>query len=298
LGEEIYAGIGNRNTNQKYSANGDDTRKKFATYQRDAETNLDYAQSRYYSPMQGRFTSPDEFKGGPDELFDFEEDASRNPTFYADLENPQSLNKYQYTYNNPYKYNDPNGHCLLALTPALPFCIEGAKQVAVRVAPYVVSAIAGVAIAAASSGNTAGDPSCPACGKSQQMGQSMMNESASSSGNGKAKTASKAVDVKVNTGSPQNQKGAGNKDKGGSEKRDVNKEASKRGGELVTKFKKEGTGQGAGRSGGHGTPYKKAGNQLIQEANKLPKNDPLREALKKEGKRLLNKGNSLNEKIN
>jgi RHS repeat-associated protein len=114
FGEELYAGIGNRNVNQKYSSNADDTRKKFATYQRDVETNLDFAQSRYYSPMQGRFTSPDEFKGGPDELFDFNEDASDNPTFYADLANPQSLNKYQYTYNNPYKYNDPNGHC--------PFC--------------------------------------------------------------------------------------------------------------------------------------------------------------------------------
>jgi RHS repeat-associated protein len=113
FGEEIYAGIGNRNINQKYSSNADDTRKKFATYQRDVETNLDFAQSRYYSPMQGRFTSPDEFKGGPDELFDFEDDASDNPTFYADLENPQSLNKYQYTYNNPYKYNDPDGHCPL-----------------------------------------------------------------------------------------------------------------------------------------------------------------------------------------
>ncbi|MGB7068405.1 MAG: RHS repeat-associated core domain-containing protein [Pyrinomonadaceae bacterium] len=111
FGDEIYAGIGTRNTNQKYSSIADDTRKKFATYQRDTETGLDFAQSRYYSPIHGRFTSPDEFKGGPDELFDFEEDASDNPTFYADFENPQSLNKYQYTYNNPYKYNDPDGHC-------------------------------------------------------------------------------------------------------------------------------------------------------------------------------------------
>ncbi|HSK73223.1 MAG TPA: RHS repeat-associated core domain-containing protein [Pyrinomonadaceae bacterium] len=117
FGEEIEANIGSRTTSQKYSAIGDDTRKKFATYQRDEETGLDFAQSRYYSPMQGRFTSPDEFKGGPDELFDFEEDASNNPTFYADLTNPQSLNKYQYTYNNPYKYTDEDGHCPVGPCP-------------------------------------------------------------------------------------------------------------------------------------------------------------------------------------
>jgi RHS repeat-associated protein len=110
FGEEIWAGYGSRTTNQKYSSNTDDISKKFATYQRDWETGLDFAQSRYYSPRHGRFTSPDEFKGGPDELFDFEEDASDNPTFYAELGNPQSLNKYQYTYNNPYKYVDPDGH--------------------------------------------------------------------------------------------------------------------------------------------------------------------------------------------
>jgi len=111
FGEELYSGLASRNANQKYSSNTDDIRKKFATYQRDVETGLDFAQSRYYSSMHGRFASPDEFKGGPDELFDFEEEASSNPTFYADLTNPQSLNKYQYVYGNPYKYNDPSGHC-------------------------------------------------------------------------------------------------------------------------------------------------------------------------------------------
>ena len=133
FGEELYAGLAGRNINQKYSSNTDDTRKKFATYQRDAETRLDFAQSRYYSPMQGRFTSPDEFKGGPDELFDFEENASDNPTFYADLENPQSLNKYQYSYNNPYKYNDPSGHC-----PPNAGILE---CVFIKAAPIVVPAI-------------------------------------------------------------------------------------------------------------------------------------------------------------
>ena len=64
---------------------------------RDIKTGLDYCLARYYSPTQGRFTSPDEFTGGPDELYNFADDAADNPTFYADLTNPQSLNKYHYT---------------------------------------------------------------------------------------------------------------------------------------------------------------------------------------------------------
>jgi hypothetical protein len=71
---------------------------------------LDYFLARYYSSAQGRFTSPDEFTGGPVELFDFAAAASNNPTFYADIQEPQSLNKYQYAYNNPLIYIDPNGH--------------------------------------------------------------------------------------------------------------------------------------------------------------------------------------------
>ena len=120
-GEELYSGVAGRNSNQKYSSSTDNTRKKFATYQRDGETGLDFAQSRYYSPMHGRFTSPDEFKGGPDELFDFEIYASSNPTFYADLSIPQSLNKYQYAYNNPFKLNDPTGHCPPCGTITIPW---------------------------------------------------------------------------------------------------------------------------------------------------------------------------------
>ena len=49
-----------------------------------------------------------------------------------------------------------------------------------------------------------------------------------------------------------------------------------------------------GRSGGHGVPYKRVGAKLIRLANKI-KNDPeLQEAYKREGKRLLEKGKSIN----
>jgi RHS repeat-associated protein len=107
FGEELFAG--SRTTSLGYAA-GDGVRQQFTAKERDVETGLDYFLARYYSSIQGRFTSPDEFTGGPDELFYFADDASENPTFYADLRKPQSLNKYQYSYNNPLRWVDPDGH--------------------------------------------------------------------------------------------------------------------------------------------------------------------------------------------
>jgi hypothetical protein len=69
--------------------------------------------------------------------------------------------------------------------------------------------------------------------------------------------------------------------------------AARKGSELVKEFKEQGVGQQAGRSGGHGEPYKKAGAELIRQANRLTKNSPLKEALKIEGNRLIKKGKSI-----
>jgi len=109
FGEELPAGTGGRTAAMGYVA-GDGVRQQFTQKERDNETGLDYFLARYYSSTQGRFTSPDEFTGGPDELFYFADDASENPTFYADLSKPQSLNKYQYSYSNPLRWVDPDGH--------------------------------------------------------------------------------------------------------------------------------------------------------------------------------------------
>jgi len=65
--------------------------------ERDAETGLEYFLARYYSGAQGRFLSPDEFKCGPDDALTGKDISQPGPLPYADISNPQSLNKYAYT---------------------------------------------------------------------------------------------------------------------------------------------------------------------------------------------------------
>jgi RHS repeat-associated protein len=90
FGEELFAGTGGRTTAQGYTAS-DGVRQKFTQKERDTETGLDYFGARYFSSIQGRFTSFDPLlsSGMPQE--------------------PQSWNRYSYTINNPLKYIDPTG---------------------------------------------------------------------------------------------------------------------------------------------------------------------------------------------
>ncbi|MEK6289733.1 MAG: RHS repeat-associated core domain-containing protein [Acidobacteriota bacterium] len=169
FGEEIPSTIGVRGSVGGYSG-ADSTRQKFTQKERDNESGLDYFLARYYSSAQGRFTSPDEFTGGPDELYSFAEDASDNPTFYADIFQPQSLNKYQYCLNNPLAYVDPDGHQGHQITRAL----ERAAQTPAGQEVLKRAAQAGTAVTAVLSGaaekfldwasknNTSGDASQPA----------------------------------------------------------------------------------------------------------------------------------------
>ena len=94
FGEDLYAGIRRNAVNGQYGYEPPtgSVRQKFTGYERDSETGLDYAQARYFSNTQGRFTSTD-------------------PLFIEmkRLPYPQAWNLYAHTRNNPLRYVDPDG---------------------------------------------------------------------------------------------------------------------------------------------------------------------------------------------
>jgi RHS repeat-associated protein len=96
FGEEMggaqVALIGGRQGTNGYIA--DSVRQKFTGYESDGETGLNYAQARYQSCVQGRFTSVDPFGAS------------------AGVVNPQSFNRYSYVENRPTTAIDPSGMAL------------------------------------------------------------------------------------------------------------------------------------------------------------------------------------------
>jgi RHS repeat-associated protein len=104
---------------------------------------MDYFGARYYLNQIGRFSSADE----KTEDVSFE-DSSDNPMPYADLFDPQSLNRYTYALNNPLKYVDPDGHSATAadgLRLGLGIILTGAKVTGISVVAATVGAGALVA---------------------------------------------------------------------------------------------------------------------------------------------------------
>lgn len=111
-------------------------RHRFTSKERDAETGLDYFDARYFSAAQGRFTSPDEFTGGAVDAFTGGQVGVPGPLPYADITNPQSLNKYAYVMNSPLRYTDPQGHCAGALAP---ICMAGNTPIGQRITSIISS---------------------------------------------------------------------------------------------------------------------------------------------------------------
>ena len=75
-------------TLEKQKSQNDDN-KLFTGKERDFETGLDYFGARYYDPFIGRWISRDPLTGK--------------------LSKPISLNRYQYVFNNPMTFIDPDG---------------------------------------------------------------------------------------------------------------------------------------------------------------------------------------------
>jgi RHS repeat-associated protein len=60
FGEELGAGVGARTESLRYSTLGSDhIRKRFTGYEKDDETDLDFAEAQMYQNKHGRFTAPD-----------------------------------------------------------------------------------------------------------------------------------------------------------------------------------------------------------------------------------------------
>ena len=75
----------------RYNPGGQITTFRFTGQRWDPGTGLYWYNSRWYDPLIGRFSQAD--------------------TIVPQPGNPQSLNRYSYTLNNPLRYTDPTGHC-------------------------------------------------------------------------------------------------------------------------------------------------------------------------------------------
>ncbi len=102
-------------------------KSRYTGKERDAESGLDYFGARYYASNMGRWMSPD-WADKPEAV----------P--YSSLDDPQTLNLYQYVRNNPLARADKDGHCFWDL------CIG--EGVATYIAVAAVATAATVAVEA------------------------------------------------------------------------------------------------------------------------------------------------------
>ena len=87
-------------------AGGTKSKWGYTGQEKDSETGLNYYDARYYDPHIHRFTQPD--------------------TLLPDVYDPQQLNRYAYTRNNPLKYTDPTGNAIELLGISLAYWAWGA----------------------------------------------------------------------------------------------------------------------------------------------------------------------------
>jgi RHS repeat-associated protein len=91
-----------RTSTTDYPSNSHNVRQEFTCYEWDVETQLDFAQARYFGSTTGRFTSVDPLLAS------------------GVLENPKTWNRYTYALNNPVLYTDPSGMTAASAWPRHP----------------------------------------------------------------------------------------------------------------------------------------------------------------------------------
>jgi RHS repeat-associated protein len=93
---------------QRANYGNDSIREKFATYERDGETGLDFAQMRMYDKNRGRFTAVDPYSI----IFEKENGYNNKAKMMIYIRfavQPQNWNRYIYVLNNPLNKIDPFG---------------------------------------------------------------------------------------------------------------------------------------------------------------------------------------------
>lgn len=106
FGEEISAGVGIRSSSNGYGT--DTVRQKFGSKERDNETGLDFFEARYFSSIQGRFTSVDPFSPILNKQILGRTNAAE-AEFTSWVNDPRRWNRYVYALNNPLRYIDQDG---------------------------------------------------------------------------------------------------------------------------------------------------------------------------------------------
>ena len=258
----------------------------------DHRTGLDYFGARYFSAAMGRFTSPDV------------------PLLDQDPADPQSWNLYSYVRNNPLIFTDLTGNDCVYLSRGgtdvggIDNQINSA-QCRETGGYWVDGTVTQARFAHGSlilTGTTSGEDRTSA---SYALGPDPGLMALQEAGNRAARdlntfivaegvfatayVSTYAIPAVLAGVAAMNEIGAVGPGV------ELLKRAADMGGKLVKQFKLEGVGKAAGRSGGHGTPFLRAGAELIRQANQAPyKGTAMAEALKKEGQRLIKKGSAIN----
>ncbi len=134
---------------------GFNEQRKFAGHEFDSSTGLSYMGARYYNGNYGRFISQDpafQAVGDRQKLKD-----ATNLKLQQYLSNPQALNAYSYSFNNPLIYRDESGQFAFLIPVAVylaetapvwvPAAITGVAAVGAAVSTHFVSSAAGSYVA-------------------------------------------------------------------------------------------------------------------------------------------------------